>query len=120
MLTDNGSVLQSEVTESFLVAEGVRHSSIRPGHARTNGRIERVFRTFKSTVFTFIWLFASLREVDAHCTDFLQYYNRDRPHSSWGWRTPDEVFFGRVPVMRPLREVAYFAGRLRWFRFGFG
>jgi transposase InsO family protein len=110
----------SEVTRGFLGAEGVRHTRIRPGHAWTNGRIERVFRTFKSTVFGVIWLFVSLREVDAYCRDFVQYYNRDRPHSSWGWRTPDEVYFGRVPVKRPLGEVTYFGGRLRWFRFGFG
>lgn len=79
-----------------------------------------MFRTFKSTVFTFIWLFASLREVDTHCRDFVQYYNRDRPHSAWIHRTPDEVYFWRPPVMRPLGEVAYFGGRLHWFRFGFG
>ena len=92
----------------------VRHSRIRPGHAWTNGRIERVFRTFKSTVFSFIWLFASLRELDVYCRDFVQYYNRDRPHFAWGYRTPDEVYFCRPPVMRPLGEVPYFGGQLRW------
>ena len=64
VLTDNGGAFITDTTSVFLGGAGVRHSGIRPGHAWTNGRIERLFRTLKSTVFTFIWLFASRRQVD--------------------------------------------------------
>jgi transposase InsO family protein len=50
LLTDNAPILCSAAFEGFLVGQGVGHSRIRPGHPWTNGRIERLFRTFKETV----------------------------------------------------------------------
>jgi len=38
----------------------IDHTRIRPAHPWTNGRIERLFRTFKEAVFAHIWLFGSL------------------------------------------------------------
>lgn len=62
------------------------------------GRIERVFRTFKETVFDRFWLLASIRQLDRFCADFLPWHNRDRPHGGWDGRTPDEVFLG-LPLL---------------------
>ena len=118
LLTDNGGAFVSKDFAAFLEQRGVAHSFIRPGHAWTNGRIERVFRTFKETVFGFIWLFSSTAQVERFAADFLQWHNRDRPHSSWGGRTPDEVWFGRKLLVRPRARVSYFDGHLHWWRFG--
>ncbi|MHB8875586.1 MAG: transposase [Myxococcaceae bacterium] len=118
MLSDNGPQFRSDTFESFLDANGVRHSFIRPGHAWTNGRIERVFRTFKEAVAALVWLVDGRAQLDRFCADFLLWHNRDRPHSSWGGRTPDEVFFGRQRHLRPLGRVDYFDGLLHWYRFG--
>jgi transposase InsO family protein len=85
--------------------------------AFSNGRIERVFRTFEETVFAHIWLFASISQIDRFCEDFLAFHNRDRPHSAWGGRTPDEVHAGRAP-RRARGRVTYFDGRLDWYRLG--
>ena len=52
------------------------------------------------------------------CADFLLFYNRDRPHSAFGGRTPDEVFFGRLRQSHPLARIADFDGLLQWYRFG--
>jgi hypothetical protein len=57
-------------------------------------------------------------QLDRFCRDLMHWHNRDRPHSSWEGRTPDEVFFGRTKQRRPLGRVDYFDGRFRWFRFG--
>jgi transposase InsO family protein len=118
VLTDNGTVFKAGVLEDLLRSRGVEHTFTRPAHPWTNGRIERLFRTFKQTVFAHIWLFASLGEIDRYCRDFVQFYNRDRPHSRFDDRTPDEVYFGRTPTKRPLGRVTYFDGHLHWYRFG--
>jgi putative transposase len=118
ILTDNGSVFRSSLLDALLTKHGVAHAYTRPAHPWTNGRVERLFRTFKETVFTHIWLFASVREIDRYCRDFILFYNRDRPHSRFDDRTPDEVYFGSAPVPRPLGGASYFDGHLEWYRFG--
>lgn len=118
MLSDNGMVFKALDVELLLASHGVEHTFTRPAHPWTNGRIERLFRTFKQTVFAHVWLFASVGEIDRYCRDFLLFYNRDRPHSRFGDRTPDELYFGRTPTARPLGRVTYFDGHLDWYRFG--
>jgi transposase InsO family protein len=118
VLTDRGPVFTSRVFASLCARHGVRHTLIRPAHPWTNGRIERVFRTFKETVSRCLWLFASAGQVARYCGDFRLWYNRDRPHASCGGRTPDEVYFGRIRQLRPLGRTGYFDGRLRRWRFG--
>jgi transposase InsO family protein len=118
LLTDRGPVFTSTAFVDLCAAHGVRHVLIRPGHCWTNGRIERVFRTFKQTVFDLIWFFASTREIDRYCADFRRWHNADRPHASYDGRTPDEVFFGRREQLTPLGRIDYFDGQLHWYRFG--
>jgi hypothetical protein len=48
----------------------------------------------------------------------MQLYNRDRPHSSYGGLTPDEVVAGSKQASPPLGRVAYFDGRMNWYAFG--
>jgi transposase InsO family protein len=120
LLSDNGAQFTSLGFEVFLAARGIDHTRTLPAHPWTNGRIERLFRTFKETVFHHagLWLFGSLAQIDRFCADFVQFYNRDRPHSAYGGRTPDEVYFGRCRQRRSLGRVTYFDGALNWYRFG--
>jgi transposase InsO family protein len=118
ILTDNASILCSAAFEAFLADRGVGHSRIRPGHAWTNGRIERLFRTFKETVFRYTWVFTSPRQIDRWCVDFTTFYNRDRPHSSYGGLTPNEVAAGIREELPVRSRVAYFDGRMKWYAFG--
>ena len=118
LLSDNGPQFRSRALEKFLDGRGVEQTFIRPAHPWTNGRIERVSRTFKSTTSSLLWLFASRRQVVGFCADFTQWHNRDRPHSGWNGRTPDEVFFARPLRRRPLGRVDYFDRLLHWYRFG--
>jgi len=118
ILTDNGSILRSLEFEAFLAEHNVRHSLTRPAHPWTNGRIERLFRTFKETVFRYAWVFTSFRQVDRWCADFTTFYNRDRPHSSYGGLTPDEVAAGAKEPASARGRVTYFDGRMKWYAFG--
>ena len=118
LLTDNGPNLRSEAFEKFLAENDVRHSRTRPAHPWTNGRIERLFRTFKETVFRYTWLFTSLRQIDRWCADFVRFYNRGRPHSSYGGLTPDEVVAGAKAPTPARGHATYFDGRMKWYAFG--
>jgi transposase InsO family protein len=119
LLTDRAPVLRASQVETVLRHHGTRQVLIKPCHAWTNGRIERVFRTFKETIFRHcrLWLFSSHAQVDRYCDDFRQLYNRDRPHSAYAGRTPDEVYFGR-PAGASRGRVSYFDGRLHWYCLG--
>jgi hypothetical protein len=83
------------------------------------GASSACFGPSKETVFGHadLWLFRSTAQVDRYCDDFVVMYNRDRPHSAYGGRTPDEVYFGRTRQPAAGR-VSYFDGRLHWYRFG--
>ena len=118
LLSDNGAVFKAFDFELFLCKHGVDHTFTKPRHPWTNGRIERLFRTFKETIFTSRWLITSTRQVDRFCKDFVTFYNRDRFHSSFNNRTPDEVYFARPRRKRPIGRVTYFDGALNWYRFG--
>jgi transposase InsO family protein len=118
LLSDNGPQFTSAEFASFLAGHGVEHTRTRPWHPWTNGRIERLFGTFKSTVFGMVWFILGRRQLERFCADFRVFYNRDRPHSAWGGRTPDEVWFRRRKRIGSLGAVSYFDGLMPWHRFG--
>ena len=118
LLSDNGPQFTSKAFGDFLARSGVLHTRTKPWHPWTNGRIERLFRTFKETVCGLVWFVCGMRQLDRFCSDFCTFYNRDRPHSSWGGRTPDEVWFGRAKQIGALEHVTYFDGLMPWYRFG--
>lgn len=118
LLTDRAPVFTAGAVQQILEVHRVRHVRIRPAHPWTGGRIERLFRTFKETVFGLVWLVSSVGQVDRFAADFVTWYN-DRPHSSWQGRTPNEIYFGRAKhIPARLERVRYFDGRLSWYRFG--
>jgi putative transposase len=118
ILSDNGPQFTSHEFTDFLQRFGVEHTRTRPWHPWTNGRIERLFRTFKETIFQCVWFIRGRSRLDRFCEDFRTFYNRDRPHSAWEGRTPDEVWFGRPKTLRALERVTYFDGLMPWYRFG--
>jgi transposase InsO family protein len=118
LLTDRAPTFGTIAFQACLGGYGVRHVRTKPCHPWTNGRIERLFRTFKETISSVAWLVSSVGQLDRFVADFRQWYNRDRPHSAWDGRTPDEVFFGRPKRLRAIGPVTYFDGRLSWYRFG--
>jgi transposase InsO family protein len=118
LLTDRDPLFRAGTFQMFLAIHGVEHTLTKPAHPWTNGRIERLFRTFKETVFRYVWLFRSPRKIDRYCADFVRFYNTARPHSSYGGLTPDEVRAGRVEPACATGRVTYFDAQLRWYQFG--
>ena len=118
ILTDNGSVFLAPPVQEVLARYEVTHTRTRPAHPWTNGRIERIWRTFRETLRQHYWLLASREQLVRVCADFVVFYNECRPHSAFDGRTPDEVFHGRLATRRVLNRVTFFDGGLHWYRFG--
>ena len=118
LLTDRGPILREQGVEQLLADFGVRHVLTLPAHPWTNGRIERLFSTFRQSVLKLFFLVSSRAQLARLCRDFLVWYNRDRCHGSFDGLTPDEVYFGLPVQRRPVERITYFEGRLSWYRFG--
>ena len=117
LLSDNGREFTARVVGELLAARGVAHVRTKPAHPWTNGRIERLFGTFKQLRRRLGVVFFSRRQLVGFCDDFVRYYNHCRPHASCWGLTPDEVFRGEVSAA-PLGEVELFDGLLLAHRFG--
>jgi putative transposase len=90
--TDQGSQFTSEAFTSILKAAGVAISMDGVGRAIDNVFIERLWRTLK-----YDHIYLNPAENGTACragiTEYLRYYNEDRPHSSLDDNTPDEVYY---------------------------
>ena len=74
--------------------------------------IERLIRTLKSDCTRLLPVVPLARSTFSRELDhFAAWYNAERPHSRFGARTPDEIYFGRFPACRPR-----FEPRPRWPR----
>ena len=67
-------------------------SMVGVGRAIDNVFIERLWRTLK---YDHLYLYPAENgtECRAEITDYLRYYNEERPHSSLNDQTPDEVYY---------------------------
>lgn len=71
ILTDREPKLSAAPMRETLARFGVEHTLTKPQHPWTNGRIERVFRTFKETIFGLVWLVGSAEQLARFCADFV-------------------------------------------------
>lgn len=95
VMTDNGSGFRGRRFAALRRQLRVRHVWTRPYRPQTNGKAERFIRTALAE-----WAYAqpyrtSLARASA-LTDFLRYYNRARPHSALGYRTPAQRLTERL------------------------
>lgn len=116
VLTDRGPELRAAPFTAMLARLGVEHTLTRPHHPWTNGRVERLFRTFKETVRAHLWVVESRGHWHEVCRDFTSFYNDHRPHQSFAGNTPAETYLGRRASTLPT-PTTFFNGRLRWWRF---
>lgn len=90
--SDQGSQFTAEAFTSVLLDAGVKISMDGVGRAIDNVFIERLWRTLK-----YDHIYLNPAENGTTCragiSEFLKYYNEERPHSSLGDATPDEVYY---------------------------
>jgi putative transposase len=57
--------------------------------------IERLWRSLKYEC-VYLNAFDSVRDAAVGIGDWIRYYNEERPHSSLGDQTPQEMYFARA------------------------
>ncbi|MFT6044866.1 MAG: putative transposase [Arenicella sp.] len=84
---DNGPEFISHEFVNWAESKGIRIEYIQPGNPQQNAYIERHNRTIR-----YSWvskhLFDSLEQVQNYATNWLWFYNHERPHKANGGRPP--------------------------------
>jgi transposase InsO family protein len=91
VLTDNGwAYTRGAAYQAVLAGLGARHKRTRPWRPQTNGKAERFIQTLINE-----WAYArpygSNAERSAALPGFVDFYNRTRPHTALGGRSPLDV-----------------------------
>jgi len=90
--TDKGAQFTSAVFTGILKEAGVAISMDGAGRAIDNVFIERLWRTLK-----YDHIYLNPADSGTTCregiSEYLNYYNQERPHSSLNDQTPDEAYY---------------------------
>jgi transposase InsO family protein len=87
VMSDNGAGYVSKGHAVACRALGVRHTRIRPGRPRTNGKAERFIKTLLEE-WAYARLYGSSQERENQLAPYLKRYNFKRPHGSLAKRPP--------------------------------
>lgn len=91
VLTDNGlAYVRSSAYRDTLDRLGARHKRTRPWRPQTNGKAERVIQTLLRE-WAYGRPYTTNRERQAALPLFVDFYNRRRPHTALGGRSPLDV-----------------------------
>jgi len=88
LLSDNGSPYKSKAWRRVCRAAGISHRFTRPYRPQTNGKAERWIRTALGECL-YLRPFGSCDERRAGLAEWLQWYNRHRPHRALQGRSPE-------------------------------
>jgi putative transposase len=95
--TDQGSQFTSDDFTTMLRGHGVAISMDGRGCWRDNVFVERLWRSIKYEE-VYLHAYASVSAAKAGVGRYLDFYNRRRPHTALGNRTPDEAYFIQQPL----------------------
>jgi len=86
---DNGPENISKNMKAWAKKRNIKLNYIQPGKPAQNGYIERFNRTYREEVLD-MYLFRNLKEVQSITDEWIDDYNRERPHHLLRNRTPCE------------------------------
>ena len=66
------------------------------GRWRDNVFVERIWRSIKYEE-VYLHAYVSVSEARTSLSRYIDFYNAARPHSSLKAKTPDQVYFNRLP-----------------------
>jgi transposase len=88
LMTDNAfAYVRNRSLLELLARRGIRHPCTQPYRPRTNGKVERFHQTM-AREWAYGLAYRSHRQRNQALPHWLDYYNRQRPHSSLGDRPP--------------------------------
>ncbi len=97
--TDQGSQFTAATFTAAVRERGVRLSMDGKGAWRDNVFVERVWRSIKYEE-VYLRAYKSVSDARRSIGDYIELYNRKRPHSSLADQTPDEAYFATLPAMK--------------------
>ncbi|MFH2052631.1 MAG: DDE-type integrase/transposase/recombinase [bacterium] len=103
LLSDNGPCYLSKELAEYLEERDMAHSSGRPYHPQTQGKIERYHRTMKNVVK--LQNYYLQEELEREIARFVKYYNNERVHESLDNVTPADVYHGRHKQIQEARQL---------------
>ena len=89
--TDQGCQFTSDAFTGMLKAHGIVISMDGRGRALDNIFVERLWRSVKHED-VYLKGYALMSELLIGLTEYFVYYNKERPHQSLDYRTPDEIY----------------------------
>ena len=95
--TDQGSQFTGAAFTGLLAANGIAISMDGKGAWRDNVFVERLWRSIKYEE-VYLRAYDSVGEARASIGRYLDFYNRQRPHSSLDDATPDQAYFSPQPI----------------------
>jgi len=94
--TDQGSQFTSADFTGLLLKHAIAISMDGKGSWRDNVFVERLWRSVKYEE-VYLRAYDSVAEARASIGQYLDFYNRKRPHSSLDARTPEQAYFDQLP-----------------------
>lgn len=93
--TDQGSQFTSDGFTKLLQDSGIKISMDGKGRALDNIFVERLWRSVKyEAVYPGQW--ETVKVARNGLKEYFEFYNRERPHQSLGYKTPAEIYFAGV------------------------
>ena len=93
---DQGSQFTSEAFTGVLIKNKIAISMDGKGAWRDNVFVERIWKSVKYEE-VYLHAYASVADARVSLGRYLDFYNRQRPHSSLDRKTPDEAYFNHQP-----------------------
>ena len=112
--TDNEAAFGSRLFRFALRYLGIRHRRTAPMAPLQNGRIERLFATFKQRILPWFDQAGVPDDLAPDLALLRAWYNHARPHQHLDGLTPALVWAGRLPAGQP-RYVSEWNGLLTGF-----
>ncbi|NTX19657.1 IS3 family transposase [Burkholderia cepacia] len=97
--TDQGSQFTANAFTGAVLGRGIRLSMDGKGSWRDNVFVERVWRSIKYEE-VYLKAYESVSHARRSIGEYINLYNRKRPHSSLADRTPDEAYFATLPAIK--------------------
>ncbi|MBR7963053.1 IS3 family transposase [Burkholderia vietnamiensis] len=97
--TDQGSQFTANAFTEAVLGRGIRLSMDGKGSWRDNVFVERVWRSIKYEE-VYLKAYESVSHARRSIGEYINLYNRKRPHSSLADRTPDEAYFATLPATK--------------------
>lgn len=103
LISDNGSQYTSKDFEKYLKEVGLQHIKTSIAYPQSNGKMERFYRTIGEECLRTRSM-VSIEDARETVAKFIEYYNKERLHSSLHYLTPEDYLMGRVDEKLKVRE----------------